>query len=156
MKLTTVKENILNAVQLAERITGKKESLPVLSCVLLDGGSSKGELILRATNLEAGIEVTIPCDIEDKGIIAVSASVLSQTLRSISGAKIAFKTEEGNLVVESRGTRTLIKAIPHEEFPALGTGGDTKGMSVSREELMRGIQSVSYAASPSLIRPELG
>jgi len=157
MKLTTVKEKILNAVQLAERITGKKESLPVLSCVLLDGGSGKGELIVRATNLEAGIEVVVPSEVEDKGIIAVPASVLSQTLRSISPEKIAFRTEEGNLVVESRGTKTLIKAIPHEEFPALGSGGgDTRGISVSREELMRAIQSVSYAASPSMIRPELG
>src|SRR3989338_7470113 len=99
MKLTTTKEKILNAVQLAERITGKKESLPVLSCVLLDGSSGKGALIVRATNLEAGIEVTVPCEVEDKGIIAVSASVLSQTLRSISGEKIAFRTEEGNLEV---------------------------------------------------------
>jgi len=156
MKLTTIKEKILGAVQLSERITGKKESLPVLSCVLLDASAGKGEMIVRATNLEAGIEVHIPCDIEDRGIIAVSASVLSQTLRSISGEKIALKTEEGNLVVESRGTKTLIKAVPHEEFPALGAGSDTKGMSVSREELMRGIQSVSYSASPSMIRPELG
>ena len=156
MKLTTTKEKILSAIQLTERITGKKESLPVLSCVLLDATAGKGEMVARATNLEAGIEVNVPCEIEDKGIIAVSASVLSQTLRSISGEKIALKTEEGNLVVESRGTRTLIKALPHEEFPALVAGGDTKGMSVSREELMRGIQSVSYAASPSMIRPELG
>ena len=156
MKLTTIKEKILNAVQIAERITGKKESLPILSCVLLDGGSGKGELIVRATNLEAGIEISVPCEIEDKGVIAVSASVLSQTLRSISGEKIALKTEEGNLIVESRGTKTLIKAIPHEEFPKLGDMGGGKGVPVSREELMRGIQSVSYAASPSMIRPELG
>ena len=156
MNLTTTKDKILSAVQLAERITGKKESLPVLSCVLLDVGSGKGEMVVRATNLEAGVEVVVPCEVEDKGIIAVSASVFSQTLRSISGEKIKLKTEDGNLVVESRGTKTLIKAIPHEEFPALGTGSDTKGMGVSREEFMRGIQSVSYAASPSMIRPELG
>ncbi len=156
MKLTTTKEKILNAVQLAERITGKKESLPVLSCVLLDAGSGKGELMVKATNLEAGIEVSVAAEIEDKGIIAVSAAVLSQTIRSISGEKIVLKTEEGNLIVESRGTKTLIKAVPHEEFPVLGGGTDGKGIHVSREELLRGVQSVSYAASPSMIRPELG
>ncbi len=156
MKLTTTKEKILSAIQLAERITGKKESLPVLSCVLLDVGSEKGGLVVRATNLEAGIEIFVQCEVEDKGSVAISASVLSQTLRSISGEKIVLKTEDGNLVVESRGTKTLIKAVPHEEFPALGGEADTKGAGVSREELMRGIQAVSYAASPSMIRPELG
>lgn len=157
MKITTTKEKFLNAVQLGERITGKKESLPVLSCVLLDAGdSNRGTLILRATNLEAGIEISIPCEVEDKGIVAVSATVLSQTLRSISGDKIALKTEEGNLTIESHGSRTLIKAIPHDEFPMLGTKGEGKGIHIPRTELIRGMQSVSYAASPSMIRPELG
>ena len=111
---------------------------------------------MRATNLEAGIEVRVPGEIEEKGVVAVPVGVLSQTLRAISGEKIVFKVEEGNLVIESKGTMTLIKAIPHEEFPALGGAGEKKGINVSREEFMRGIQAVSYAASPSMIRPELG
>ena len=149
---------MLLAVQLAERITGKKESLPILSCLLLEvSGSSRSTVVVRATNLEAGIEVSVPCESEEGGIIAVPATVLSQTLRSISGEKVVFRTEEGNLVIESKGTKTLIKAVPHEEFPAFGEPAQgTRGMGVSREELMRGIQSVSYAASPSMIRPELG
>lgn len=153
MKITTTKEKILNAVLLSERIVGKKESLPVLSCILFDIGS---EFVVRATNLEAGIEVVVPCEIEEKGVVAVPAGVLSQTLRAISGEKIVFRTDEGNLVIESKGTKTLIKAIPHAEFPTLGGGGDKKGITISREEFMRGIQAVSYAASPSMIRPELG
>src|SRR3989338_6447650 len=127
MKVTTTKEKILNAVLLAERITGKKESLPVLSCVLLEVG---GDLLVRATNLEAGIEIHVPCEIEDKGVVAVSAVVLSQTLRSISVEKITLKTEEGNLVIESRGTKTLIKSIPSEEFPKLGEADEKNGGSV--------------------------
>ena len=155
MRITTTKEKVLNAVLLAERIAGKKESLPVLSCVLFDVGDG---CVVRATNLEAGIEVSVPCEIEEKGTIAVPATILSQTLRSISGEKIVFKAEEGNLMIESRGTKTLIKAIPHEEFPVLGGGRENEAGSirVSRGDLMRGIQSVSYAASPSMIRPELG
>ena len=153
MKLTTTKEKILNGVLIVERIAGKKESLPVLSCVLIDAG--KG-LSLRATNLEAGIEVNIPCDVEEKGIVAVAASVLSQTLRSIGGDKVTLKTEDKNLIIESRGTRTLIKSIPHEEFPVLSAGEQKKGIMVLRERILRGILAVAYAASPSMIRPELG
>src|SRR3989344_1993551 len=154
MKLSIVKEKILNAVVIAERIIGKKESLPILACVLID---AEKELSIRATNLEAGIEVRIPCEVSDGGRIAVPAGVLSQTLRSIGGDKVLFKTDEKNLVVESRGTRTLIKAIPHEEFPVLpGSAELDKGVTMSREALVHGLQAVSYAASPSMIRPELG
>ncbi len=153
MKISTIKEKILNAIHLAERITGKKESLPVLSCVLLDVDK---DLTVRATNLEAGIEISVACEVEEKGVIAVPASVLSQTLKSILGDKVTLRVEEGNLVVESKGTKTLIKAIPHEEFPKLGGADGKKGVKLAREKILHGIQSVSYAASPSMIRPELG
>lgn len=153
MNITTTREKILNAVLLVERIVGKKESLPVLSCVLFDVEKT---FSVRATNLEAGIEVSVPGEIGEVGKIAVPATVLSQTLRSISGEKITFTSDEGNLIIESRGTKTLIKAIPHEEFPILGTDTKSGGFAVSRLELMRGLQSVTYAASPSMIRPELG
>ena len=148
MKASTVKEKILNAILIAERVVGRKESLPILSCVLLDVGK---DLLVRATNLEAGIEVLVPCEVQEKGVVAIPAGVLLQTLRSIGGDKITLKTDSGNLIIESRGTRTLIKAIPHDEFPALSGEETGKGIKVSRESLLRGIQVVSYAASPSMI-----
>jgi DNA polymerase-3 subunit beta len=153
MKLSTIKNQILNAVLLAERIAGKKESLPVLSCILIDAGK---EIILRATNLEAGIEITIPGEIEEKGVIAVPANIFSQTLRSIGSEKMILRNDEGNLIVESRGTKTLIKAIPHAEFPPLPTSGEKRGLKFPREKFLNALQSVVYAASPSMIRPELG
>lgn len=153
MKISTTKEKILNAILTAERITGKKESLPILSCILID---AQKDLVLKATNLEAGIEFTVPGEVTEKGTIAVPAAILSQTMRSISGEKVTFSSEEGNLLIESRGTKTLIKAVPHEEFPALPTDGGKNTYKIARERLISGIQAVSYAASPSMIRPDLG
>src|SRR3989344_2213665 len=140
MRLSTTKNEILNAVLIAERITGKKESLPILSCVVLDVGK---DLVLKATNLEAGIEIISTADIEEKGVVAVPASVLSQTLRSIMADKIMFSTEDGNLLIESRGTKTLIKSISHEEFPALPAAGTGNGIKIARERLLGGLQAAS-------------
>lgn len=155
MKATTTKEKILQAVLIAERIAGKKESLPILSCVVLEVGR---DISVKATNLEAGLDVSIPGDIDEKGIVAVAAPVLSQTLRSISGDKVIMRTDGGNLIIESRGTKTLIKAVPHDEFPAFSSKKEGKpGTTIlARERFIRGLQSVLYAASPSMIRPELG
>lgn len=153
MKLTTTKNQILNATILAERIAGKKETLPVLSCILIEAGK---EIVLRATNLEAGIEVRIGGDIEEKGTIAVPAVIFSQTLRSIGSEKITLRSEEGNLLIESKGTKTLIKAIPHAEFPALPSTADKGGIKLPREKFLSALHAVVYAASPSMIRPELG
>ncbi len=154
MNFSTPRDKLLNAVLLAERVVGKKESLPVLSCVLLEGGK---DFTVKATNLEAGIEITVPGEIKEKGTVAVPVSVFSQTLRSIIGDKVSLRAESGNLLVESRGTKTLIKAVPHQEFPNLSVSEKKKkGIEVSRQALLLALQSVSYAASPSMIRPELG
>jgi len=153
MKFTTVKEKFLNAVLIAERISGKKESLPILSCILIQ---TNAQISVQATNLEAGIEITVPGEVQGKGNIAVPAQVLAQTIRAIGGDTLTCSAEEGNLLIESRGTKTLIKAIPHEEFPALPRTTEKPHISIARDKLIRGIQSVSYAASPSMIRPELG
>jgi len=153
MKITTTKEKLFDAILIAERIVGKKESLPVLSCVLFDVGK---DLVIRATNLEAGIEITVPCEVGEKGVVAVPAAVLSQTLRSTAGDKVTLTSEDGNLMIESRGAKTLIKAIPHEEFPSIGDHKKGDTIKLQRDQFLRGIQSVLYAASPSMIRPELG
>ncbi|MDR3570731.1 MAG: DNA polymerase III subunit beta [Candidatus Pacebacteria bacterium] len=153
MKLSTTKSQILNATILAERIAGKKETLPVLSCILIE---AEKEIVLRSTNLEAGIEIKIGGEIEEKGIIAVPANIFSQTLRSIGSEKVTLRSEEGNLLIESKGTKTLIKAIPHGEFPAFSASEKGSGVQLPRERFLEAIQSVVYAASPSMIRPELG
>lgn len=152
MQFTTAKDVLQKAVQVAERIVGKKESLPVLSCVLFEVGT---ECVIRATNLEAAIEVHVPGDIGNHGTLAVPVSVLSQTLRSLGGDKITLKEESGNLLVEARGSKTLIKTIAHDEFPSV-TSKDSDGIMVERQVLVGALQSVAYAASPSMIRPELG
>jgi DNA polymerase-3 subunit beta len=153
MRITTTKEKLQSAIQIAERIVGKKESLPVLSCIILQADT---ELTLRSTNLEAAVDIHIPCECTEQGSIAVSATILSQTIRSLAADALTLKTDEGNLVIESRGTRTLIKSVPSDEFPTLSSVDSDGGIDIPREKLIRGIQTVSYAASLSMIRPELG
>lgn len=153
MQFSTPKDKILNAVLIAERIVGKKESLPVLSCIVFDVGK---EITIRATNLEAGVEIKIAGEIVEKGTLAVPASVVAQTLRAISGDKLTLKMEGQNLLVEARGSRTLIKAVPHDEFPTLSGKTDGTGIKLARVSILDAVHSVAYAASTSMIRPELG
>lgn len=154
MKVSIRRTPFLEAVVLSERLVGKKESLPVLSCILID---AQKLLTLRATNLEAGIEVEIAADIQEVGIVAVPATILSQTLRAITSDSITLSSgEEGNLLIEAQGTRTLIKTISSEEFPKLEPSSGTDTIRVVREKFLNGLQSVAYAASLSMIRPELG
>lgn len=152
MKFTSTKKEILEAALIAERMVGKKESLPVLSCIYL---AVEKDISLQATNLEAGVVVSFPGEVEKKGSAAVPVGVFVQTLRSVSAEKITISLEEGNVLVQAKGTKTLIKAVPHEEFPVIQQKSK-EFISVSRTAIIKGLQGTLYAASPSMIRPELG
>jgi DNA polymerase-3 subunit beta len=155
MNFSTTTKQLLNAVLMCEKIVGKKESLPVLSCIVFE--SKKNTVTIQATNLESTIKSVIPAQVTTEGIIAIPAHVLSQTLRSIQGESITCMVEDENFVIKSQKSHSVIKSIPHTEFPLLHsetTVLDTN--TIQKDTLLSGIRSVVYAASPSMIRPELG
>ncbi len=131
----------------------KHVTLPVLQCVLLD--AADGNLTLKATNLEIGIEATVPVTLHEAGMIAVPAATLTQTVHYMAQKEITLRAEDGVLVVEGAGSETTIKSIPAEEFPGIPKIAGT-GQVLNRAHFALGIKTVSFAASQSSIKPELG
>lgn len=154
MKVLCNQEKFSKAIQIVERIVGKKESLPVLSCILLEAKEKK--LIIKATNLETGIEIVVPAEINEDGIVAIPVGILSQTIRTISGEKINLSvSEDGNLTINTKHSNTTIKNVSSDEFPSIPKETTTTSHKIPKNVLIDGIHSVSYSASVSMIRPEL-
>ena len=156
MKVSCNLSKLSAAVQTVERLVGKKESLPVLSCVLLE--IKKNTLTIKATNLETGVEVSIPGENASEGVVAVPVAIFLQTLRTISDEKVSLETDEsgGSLHITTAHSNTLIKVVPHDEFPSIPKENNTEHKyEIPKQVLIEGIRAVSYSASTSLIRPEL-
>ncbi|MEK7586442.1 MAG: hypothetical protein AAB453_01070, partial [Patescibacteria group bacterium] len=97
MKFSLKKDNLGYLVGLAERVTGKNLSLPVLSAILLETTDKK--LIIKATNLEVGLEIETPLISSEPGRVAITGSVLGNFLGNLSGGeKIEASEENGNLI----------------------------------------------------------
>lgn len=143
---------LLDALQTAERVTGKKESLPVLSCIKLE--TENNLLIISATNLDAGVEIRIPAKVKDSGIITVPASIITQTIRAIQSEQVTLHTKSTTLVIETKNGRTTLNTISPEEFPSIPKTESKQQLTIDKNTVIDGIMSVSYAAATSLIRPE--
>lgn len=153
MNITIPKEILLEHLELLSKITTRHVTLPVLQCILIE--AREDVVILRATNLEIGVEIEIKATVNETGTLAVPANILSQTIQYSTQKKVVLREEEGKLVVESDNSETTIKAIPHEEFPVIAKL-TASGQSVKAELFSLGIKSVAFAASQSSIKPELG
>lgn len=153
MHTTLDKNELLAQLELAAKVSTKHATLPVLQCVLLTAVDQT--LKISATNLEIGFEVAIKAKVEEEGVIAVYASTLTQTIQYIQSKEVTLKIEDTVLVVESSGSETTIKSIPHDEFPTIPRLS-SKGQVLQKELFALGIKTAAFSASVSSIKPELG
>lgn len=154
MKCTLSREQLLEPLTRAEKMTGKNLTLPILSCVLLrvEGAA----LTVTATNLEVGIRGSVHTKDTEDGVVAVSASVLTQVVNALpSGSTVKMETSDGFLLVAGAGGQAKLALQDASEYPALPKveGGET--LSLPARAVITAVNSVSYCASTSAIKPEL-
>jgi DNA polymerase-3 subunit beta len=154
MKVEISRESFIEAVSLSEKVSGKNLTLPVLNCLLLT--AKNGLLSVKATNLDLGIEISVPAKVEAEGEAAVPSSVFYNTLLSTyEGRSITVETKDGNVVVQTPNGKTVIKTQPHDDFPTIPKLEGVKTFETPASIFVDGIKSVWYSASHTSIKPEL-
>lgn len=153
MHIKIDKEELYNKLELVGRVSTKHVTLPVLQCVFME--AKKGKLVLKATNLEIGIEAEVKAEVEEEGVVAIPATTLIQTINLINKKEVVLRLEESTLVVEGDGSETQIKSIPHEEFPTIPRLKG-EGQEIQNNLFSLGIKTAAFAASQTSIKPELG
>ncbi|MDE2030685.1 MAG: DNA polymerase III subunit beta [Patescibacteria group bacterium] len=154
MKLECSINKIKNSLITVDRITGKNLTLPVLNSILWV--ASGKVLKLRSTNLNIGIEVSIPAKIEKEGVVAIRGDILSSLFSVLSGdGEITFELIDNNLSVKTKSNSILLKSTPHEDFPTIPVVSG-ENLTVPAKKFINGIKSVYYSAAISEIKPEIG
>jgi DNA polymerase-3 subunit beta len=156
MKVECSQDKIKEAIGLAERISGKHMTLPVLSCVLLDAEKTNF-ITVRATNLDLGIEISVPAKVDEPGTVAVPASTTASFVNGISepGAKLKIELQQGNIKLSTNKTSGVIKTLPHEDFPSIPRVSSGNSFSLNAADFVKGLKAVWYSSSVSSIKPEL-
>ena len=155
MKFETNLQKLKESVALVEHVAGKHITLPVLSCILIE--VKKNVALLRATNLDVGMEISLSVKSHDEGIVAVPAKTLSSFLSQIPDQNHVVQLElvSGNIQIVSAKTRGVIKTMPIEDFPSIPSIPDAEQFSLPSELFIKGLKSVCYSASVSSVKPEL-
>ncbi|MFB6305871.1 MAG: DNA polymerase III subunit beta, partial [Flavobacteriales bacterium] len=142
------------AVSKTAPVTGKDLSLPVLECVLLV--AENNTLTIRATNLDLGIEVTIPVKVEESGTVAVPADILRSFLSNLPyDDSVSLVADDTTLKVTTSQSETEIHTQDYDEFPSIPSVSEGDTVTIPSEKLIKGFESVYYSASPSSMKPEL-
>lgn len=128
MKFRVNRETFLKPLQVAGGVVERRQTLPILSNVLLQ--VSGDTLTMTGTDLE--VELTTAARITDgeAGEITVPARKLIDICRTLpEGADIELKVDDGKAVLRSGRSRFSLATLPANDFPA--TDGVTDGFDFS-------------------------
>lgn len=154
MKIEIIKEKILSAVGICERVAGKHVSLPVLSCIVLE--VKNNTLLIKATNLDIGVEATIQAKTIEEGVVAVSGTVLKSFLANTNGdGNVSIEKKENHLILKTNNSEATIMVSSPDDFPAIPKISEGKKIKISSKDFVLGAASVLYSSSVSSIKPEL-
>jgi DNA polymerase-3 subunit beta len=116
MNFTIEKDVFLKGLSRVQGIVEKRNTIPVLSNVLLEGVD--GELLLTATDLEVGMQSAYPANIRKPGKITVSAKKLYEIIKELPDKEISFNAKENCWIeVECGKAQFNIVGLSADEFP---------------------------------------
>jgi len=120
MKIKIARDELLTGLQRVQGIVEKRNTMPVLSNILLETKQDGVELV--ATDLEIGIRGHYKAEVCQAGSVTLSARKLYEILKEVADGEVTFTTQENNWVQLQAGrSQFKIVGMAASEFPALPT-----------------------------------
>ncbi len=150
----TEKETLLKPLQVVIGIVERKQTLPILSNVLIEKGP--GKIRFTATDLEIQITTTIETDIGGSEIssITVGGKKLQEILRILPDqSKISIETKENKAMIKANKSRFSLQTLPAPDFPKLNiTLVDSNKITLGQALLKKLLLSIQYAMAQQDVR----
>jgi DNA polymerase III subunit beta len=152
MHFTIQREALLKPLQLVAGVVERRQTLPVLSNVLLVVEGQ--QLSLTGTDLEVELvgRVTLE-DAAEPGEITVPARKLMDICKSLpSDALIDIRIDEQKLVVKAGRSRFTLSTLPANDFPTVEEGPGSFTFNLVQSKVRRLIERTSFAMAQQDVR----
>ena len=152
MKFSLSREALLKPLQLVVGVVERRQTLPILSNVLLNLEESR--LSMTGTDLEVEIVgVTDTGAPGEDGDVTVSARKLVDICRSLpDGALVDFSSGDGKATIKSGRSKFTLSTLPANEFPSVDESEKTVEFMVPGSVLKGLIEATSFAMAQQDVR----
>lgn len=152
------KETILKPLQLVVGIVERKQTLPILSNVLIE--NIDGKIRFTATDLEIQITTTIHPNLDTSlGLsqdtsITIGGKKLQEILRVLPDqSEITIDTKENKALIKTNKSRFSLQTLPAQDFPKLNDHlENAEKIILEQRELKKLLLSVQYAMAQQDVR----
>jgi DNA polymerase-3 subunit beta len=148
MKVTVERAELLKSLGHVYRVVERRNTIPILANVLIK--ADKGNLSLKATDLDLEVTDTTPADVSPGGATTVPAHMFYDIVRKLpDGSQIVLEGSGDRAVVTLRAGRSrfTLQTLPESDFPDLAAGEMSHKFSVPAADLKRLIDKTQFAIS---------
>jgi DNA polymerase III subunit beta len=148
MKVTLERAALLKSLGHVHRVVERRNTIPILSNVLLQ--ASGGSLMLKATDLDLEITESVAADVGQAGATTLPAHTLYDIVRKLpEGAQVSLEAsgDAGQLLLRSGRSRFTLQSLPETDFPDVATGDLSHKFTLAAGELKKLIDKTQFAIS---------
>jgi len=151
MKIQVGRNELLTAVQAVIGVVERRQTLPVLSNLLLD--AQKDELVVTGTDLELELVSRAAVKCPAPGKTTVPARKLFDICRGLpEGADLTLESSGDKITLKSGKSRFTLATLRTDEFPSLGAVNTPRVIKLKKSELRRLIDHTQFAMAHQDVR----
>ena len=144
MEIVVRKNDLLRELQLVQGIVERKNSIPILSNVLVE--TLDGEIRIAATDLDVSLRSGCGAQIISPGAITLGAKKLYEIMRSLPESDVHIEVQADSwTAIECERVRFRMAGLPIEDFPSLPDAKGGQGVQVSGAALRDLIVRTAFA-----------
>ncbi len=148
MRVILERSNLLKSLNHVHRVVERRNTIPILSNVLLN--ASGAVLEMKATDLDLEVTEATAANVERAGATTVPAHLLYDIVRKLpDGAEVMLRTDEdGNAMSVISGRSSFrLQCLPQSDFPELTAGSFSHIFRLDSAALRALIDKTQFAIS---------
>ena len=148
MKLSCSRDDLLKEISIAQEVISSKNSLSVLSNVLLTVGA-RG-LKIQATDLKVGFETSIPVEVVQEGTTTAFCDKLLNILRSLPEGEVELEQADATMLrIKPKAGKIefQLRCIPSDKYPEMPKVADNLYFAFPQRDFIEMVSKTLFAVS---------
>jgi DNA polymerase III subunit beta len=155
VKISCSTPDLLSQLQTATRVASTRSAVQALSGVKISAAEGSAELL--ATDMDVGLRVPLPVEVERPGDVVLPARLLLDVVRALPGdrASLELRPAEQDIELISGSATFHLRVLRAEDFPTLPNPSEDTRVVLPAAAFVETIDRVARSASKDETRPIL-
>lgn len=151
MRLSFQREELLRPLSLVSGVVERRQTLPILSYVLLQ--QREGRLTLTGTDLEIEVVADLPAQKGDDCALTLPARKLLDICRALpAGVELSLQKQAEKVTVKAGRSRFSLLTLPPTDFPIIDVTGWERALTIPQATFKTVLEKTQFCMAQQDVR----